>query len=220
MHATSSVESIGKDPMTRPARRPMRRTTLISWVVFGFAVGFFVLFLIQAGTFDALTEYPDAPAPTGVTQEKVVVQTSSISGFDREQQPYTVNAQSAVQDPDKPNIIRLNTVSGKLQKSTGKVFTIDGKKGVYDSDSKTLDLAGDVHIISVGRFVATMAKARVTLLEKQLRTDDSVVVKFDTGDISADGLKITNDGKNIEFLSRVKVRLRAAASKQNKDGND
>ena len=198
----------------------LRTPTLLSWLMLGLAAGFFFLFLVQAGTFEGLTALPPEQVEENITQEKVVVGASSISGFDREEQPYTVNSQSAVQDPDEPNIIHLNTVSGELRKSTGRRFTIDAKNGVYNSDSKKLDLVGDVHIISVGRFVATMPRATVTLTDKELSSDERVVVKFETGDIVANGVRITSSGKNIEFLSRVRARLRSASNKENRDGND
>lgn len=204
----------------RPYKSALRRPVVLSWLMLGLAAGLFVLFLVQAGTFEDLAAPPSAPAKVDVTQEKVVVGSSSISGFDRQSQPYTVNAQSAVQDPDKPNIINLQTVSGELRKVDGQRFTIDARAGIYDSDSKTLDLAGDVNIVSVGRFVATMPKARVSLTDKELSTKERVVVTFDGGDIVADGVEITNAGKNIRFLARVKAHLRSAAKKENKDGND
>ncbi len=220
MNASSRFSTAQREPGTGTRRGGWRDPVVLSWLMVALAVGFFVVFLIQAGTFHSLTAAPPAPAKVDVTQEKVVVGISSISGFDRENQPYTVNAQTAVQDPDKPNIIHLETVSGELRKSTGRRFTVDARKGVYNSDSKALDLVGDVNIISVGRFVATMPNARVLLSDKELSSHERVEVKFDSGDIVAHGVRITDQGKNIQFLSRVKTRLRAAAKKENKDGND
>ncbi len=198
----------------------LRPAVLLSWLALAIAVGFFGYFLLRAGALDSISQSPQAAPPADVTEEKVTVSTSSISGFDREQQPYTVNAQSAVQDPDEPNIIHLKTVTGKLSRASGQRFTIDAQRGVYDSDGKTLDLAGDVHIISLDRFVAAMPAARVMLEDKQLVTNERVLVTFDGGDIAANGMRISDQGKNIEFLNRVKVRLRSAADKEDKDGND
>jgi hypothetical protein len=61
-----------------------------------------------------------------------------------------------------------------------------------------------------------MPSARITLEKKELFTDDHVVVTLKTGDITANGLRITDNGKNITFLNRVKAKLRQAAEKENK----
>jgi LPS export ABC transporter protein LptC len=220
MNASSGDTANGMAERRSGGKRGMQPAAIASWLTLALAVAFFILFLVQAGTFSSFGDYPE-PAPVkDVTQEKVVVSISSISGFDREQQPYTINSQSAVQDPQHANLINLKTISGKLRKSNGTRFSFDAKTGVYDSDSKTLDLAGDVHIISVGRFVATMPNAEVSLRDKQLTSDARVQVQFDSGDIVANGVRITNDGKDILFLNRVKARLRGAASKENKSDNE
>ncbi len=220
MKASSGDTANGMAERQAGHKRRMQPAAIASWLTLALAIAFFILFLVQAGTFSSFSDYPE-PAPVkDVTQEKVIVSSSSISGFDREKQPYTINSQSAVQDPERANIINLKTISGRLRKSDGTQYSFDAKTGVYDSDSKTLDLAGDVHIISSGRFVATMPSARVSLQDKQLTSDAQVVVQFDNGDIVANGVRITNDGKDILFVNGVRAHVLSAASKENKDGND
>ena len=61
-----------------------------------------------------------------------------------------------------------------------------------------------------------MPTARITLENKELISDDHVVVTLNTGDISANGLRITDNGKNIRFLNGVKAKLKKAAEKENR----
>ena len=220
MNASSEDTANGALSPDTGAKRRIQPAVVASWLVLGLAIVFFIVFLVQAGTFSVFRDFPEPQPVQDVTQEKVVVSTSSISGFDREKQPYTINSQSAVQDPERANIINLKSISGKLRKSNGTRYSFDAQTGVYDSDSKTLDLAGDVHIISSGRFVASMPSATVSLQDKKLVSDAQVMVQFDSGDIVANGVRISNDGKDILFLNRVKAQLRSATSKENKDGND
>ncbi len=194
----------------------LRPVVLLSWLALALTVGLLLTFLVQAGMFDTLARQDPVEQPEDLTQEKVVVKSSSLKGFDSEKQPYTIDSITATQDPDKPNLVSLNTVTGKLRKASGQIVTIAADNGVYNSRTKTLNLAGNVRIVSPDRFTATMPTARITLENKQLFTKDHVVVTLKSGDITSDGLKIVDEGKNITFLSRVKAKLRSSADKGNK----
>ena len=75
------------------------------------------------------------------------------------------------------------------------------------TDIKTLDLAGAVRIESQGRFVAEMESAHVDTTSKKMTSDSPVFVTFGSGTIQANGLEITNDGKNILFHDRVRAKF-------------
>lgn len=201
-----------------PVRPPWygRPIAVLNWLALALTAGLLLTFLIQAGLFESLTQTKQLAQPKDVTREKVIVKTSTVKGFDGEEQPYKIDAVSAAQDPDQPNIIGLDKVTGELRKSSGQVFSIAADNGIYNSHTRTLDLKDNVIIESKDRFVARMPTARITLEKKELFTDDHVVVTLKTGDITANGLRITDNGKNITFLNRVKAKLRQAAEKGNK----
>ena len=193
-----------------------RPVVVLNWLAVLLTLGLLVAFLYQAGAFGALTKTKTIIPPKDVTQEKVIVKQSTVKGYDREDQPYTIDAVSANQDPDQPNIIQLQQVTGLLRKASGNQFTITADSGVYNSRDRTLDLQDNIVIVSPGRFTAKMPKARITLENKELISDDHVVVTLNSGEITANGVRIADDGKNITFLNRVKAKLRQAANKENK----
>ena len=212
------MDAASHQTTVHPVRPPWyaRPVVLFNLLALAVTIGLFVTFLVQAGVFEALTTEKPVEKPKTVTQEKVIVKTSTVKGYDSEQQPYTIDAVTAAQDPDEPNIIGLNKVTGELRRSTGQTLTIAADNGIYDSDARTLDLQNNVVIEAKGRFVARMPTARITLENKELITDDNVVVTLNSGDITANGLRVTDNGKNIRFLNRVKGRLNPAAQKENK----
>jgi hypothetical protein len=112
MNATSQQSS------APPVRRPWygRPVVVLNWLALALTTGLLVTFLVQAGLFESLMETKQPAQPKDVTQEKVVVKTSTVKGFDGEEQPYTIDAVSAAQDPDQPNIIGLDKVTGELRK--------------------------------------------------------------------------------------------------------
>ncbi len=211
----TATQQIGDAPGHRPwYRRPV---FVLNWLALLLTVGLFVTFLVQAGLFDGVSRRAPTTAPKDITQEKVVVKASSVKGFDQERQPYVVDAAAAAQDPDKPNLITLSQVSAELRKPSGQVISIAADGGIYNSRSKSLDLKGNVRIVASDQFTATMPSATITLENKQLITEDQVLVTMNSGSIMARGLRIVDNGKNITFLQRVRARFGKAASKENRE---
>jgi lipopolysaccharide export system protein LptC len=200
------IDAVHRVPRSRTVRATAR-ARLAPYISGGFAgvvVLLLAVFLYQAGTF--------APAPQEEEQPKlpadqVTVTASTITGLDRQNQPYSISARNAVQDKDKPNFIALEDVSGATNRTNGEAITFESRKGLYDSDVKTLDLNTDVVIKSAGRFTARMDKAHVIVAEKRLTSNVPVLVELTSGTINANGVEITNDGNNIVFLNGVKAQF-------------
>ena len=133
-----------------PVRRPWyaRPIAVMNWLALALTIGLLATFLVQAGMLETMMTPAKVTKPKDVTQEKVIVKTSTVKGYDGEQQPYTIDAVSAAQDPDQPNIIGLDQVTGELRKASGQVFTIAADNGVYNSRTRTLDLQNNVVIVS------------------------------------------------------------------------
>lgn len=205
---SSHTDAMHRLPRARTAKAAAR-ARMAPYVSGAFAVAVVVLlaiFLYQAGSFSPAPE--QAADQTAVSHEQVTVTDSTITGLDSRNRPYSISARGAVQDKEKPNLINLNIVSGAANRSSGEPIIFESRKGLYNSDAKTLDLITDVVIKSTGRFIARMQKARVIVGEKRLTSDVPVSVEFTSGTIDANGVEISNDGNNILFLNRVKARFR------------
>ena len=107
--------------------------------------------------------------------EQITVSRSTVTGFDNESLPYAMSAQSAIQDKDVPSKVHLQTVSGQSQRANGGIVKMRANTGLYDTDTRYLDLNGEVEITSPGRFTAHMDAARVSVKEKKLVSDTPVV---------------------------------------------
>jgi lipopolysaccharide export system protein LptC len=203
---SSRIDAVHRVPRGRTAKAAAR-ARLAPYVSGAFAlviILLLVIFLYQAGTFSPQpkpAEQPDVPA------DQVTVTDSTITGLDRQNQPYSISARNAVQDKDKPNFIRLDDVSGATNRRGGEVITFTSRNGLYNSDVKTLDLDNDVVVKSIGRFTAHMEKAHVIVGEKRLTSNTPVTVELASGTINANGVEITNDGNNILFLNGVKAHF-------------
>jgi lipopolysaccharide export system protein LptC len=207
------AEAPGSDRSALQRPHGYRRARVVSWALFGLAAAFAGVFVIHIARFEATapTRPPaETAAPAG---NEVVVTRSRLTGFDRERQPYSVTAASAVQDSDEPNRVHLETVAGELHRRSGDILSLAARTALFDTKTEVLQLDGGVTLVAAGRFVAEMARANVTLADKRLRSQSPVHVRFDRGEITAGGLEITDDGNRVVFFNRA----RATFGPQTKD---
>jgi lipopolysaccharide export system protein LptC len=212
----SSPTSAMRGPATRRAERAALRARLARPVAALLALAIVVLaglFVYQMNMVTGPGEPTTDTAKAITPPDEITVRQSTVTGFDKDKQPYSVTAQSAVQDRDKPNLIKLRTVSGETHRSNGDVITIAAREGIYDSDTRIFDLAGDVQIGMPGRFMAQMEKAAVTVADKVLKSGVPVTVTMNRSTITSNGLEISNDGKRIMFFNGVKARFLPSGSK-------
>ncbi|MBK1871091.1 LPS export ABC transporter periplasmic protein LptC [Taklimakanibacter albus] len=209
---SSRIDAIPQGSRRRRPLRAARRARLAPYVsgAFGLiAVGVLLAFLYQTGAF---TTKPKPVEEAVVPADHVTVSTSTITGLDSQQRPYSISAKTAIQDKDEPKFIKLNDVSGATNRKNGEAITFQSQKGLYNSDVKTLDLDTEVVIQSKDRFTARMDKAHVVVGEKRLTSDVPVQVQLSNGTINANGVQITNDGNNILFLNGVKAHFGSSKS--------
>jgi lipopolysaccharide export system protein LptC len=175
------------------------------------AVGLVGVFIYQAGLFQALAPRPAEPGLAAPAPGETTISGSRATGFDRENQPYDVTAQSARQDEKEPSRVHLRTVTGTFKRTSGEVFTLSANAALYDTRAKELDLEGDVTLASEGRFTARMAKAHVVVADKTLTSNTPVTVDMDSGQINANGVTISDDGNRILFSHGVRATFKAKA---------
>lgn len=197
----------------RRARRPRPRVARrLAWLSLGLALGLLAVLAYQAGSFTNLVpQHQDisnaetSQAEQTLSGQEVTVSQSRFTGFDKQQQPFTVSARNAVQHEDDKNKVRLVEVEAQLKRKTGEKVAIKSEKALYDAKSRTIDLNGNVIIVSADGFVAKMDQARVNIDEHRLRSDVPVEVVSPSGVIRSNGIEIIDDGARILFFNRVKA---------------
>jgi len=200
---------------TDNARKAVRRARLakgLSWLAAALGVGFVLTFLIQAGLFTALLP-GEPPVPAVPRADQITTTQSTVTGMDREKQPYEVTARRGWQDEKTPTLVHLEAPEGRFRRAVGTQYTISAETGLYDTAAKKLDLSGNVVLEQKDRFKARMDKANIAVEEKSLVSQSPVAVTFGSGTVNANGMQITDDGARILFLNGVKARFDAPQAK-------
>ena len=198
----------------------LRISRMLAWFFSAVALAMMGLLAYQAGTFSTLV--PERPVAAqaeaeqtapAAPKEEITVTDSRFTGFDKRDQPFSISARNAVQDENDASKVRLQSVDAEVRHKSGQQIAIKSNEAVYDSNSKTIDLQGDVRISSTGGFDARMAEARVDIDRHRLRSEVPVKVVHPRGVIQANGMEIEDDGARILFFNRVKARFGAESSK-------
>jgi LPS export ABC transporter protein LptC len=213
MSSHTEVHTGDSDRLLQAAARRARLAPLLSWAAFALGLGLSVVFLIQAGVFSALLPKPVPVPPTVELPEQIAGSFARIAGFDNEKQPYEVTAKKGYQDKEVANLVHMEDLVGTFRRGSGQSYEVFSNKGLYDSKAREMDLEGKIRIVEAGRFTATMEKAHIAIETKNLVANVPVLVEMGSGTITANGLKISNDGKNILFLNGVKARFTETAKK-------
>lgn len=207
---SSRTEELYAAPPRWSARRAQARAGLTRWlsyVALAVAAGLGLTFAVELGVFE-----PAAPKGDGVlapveNPNQITGGPSKISGFDKNNLPFEINAQSGVQDVKVESLVHLQTVDSVFARPNGAKLNITSKGANYETKTKDLDLVGDVVFAEGTRFVARMEKAAVNMDDQTLASQSPVSVDIIGGTITADSLTISANGERILFRGGVKANF-------------
>jgi LPS export ABC transporter protein LptC len=196
----------------RTARGMRRRRTILGamvWIAGGGVVAFGAMFLFYAGMFD-FAEL--APPQLGAGERHVDTLTMGqlqFTGFDKKNQAYSLAADSAEQDRDRPNIIHLTNVRAELKLAgSGNVVKVRADIGTYDTQSETMSVERNIKVITTQGFTALLETATITLKDGAVTSHDPVVVNTTTGGtLWANGMRLWDNARHIQFTNRVRAEF-------------
>ncbi|MCB1378389.1 MAG: LPS export ABC transporter periplasmic protein LptC [Alphaproteobacteria bacterium] len=187
----------------------------LSWFAAFVGLAVVVAFLVQAGLFSALAPREEIVRPKIDNPEQISASDSTVTGLDRQNQPYEVQARRGWQDEEKPNLVHMEELKATFHKPDGATYVLTSQTGLYDTKSRELDVTGDVEISEGDRFTARMDRAHIVVETKNLTSDVPVDVTMGSNVIRSNGLQITDDGSRILFLNGVTARFGAPAEEGN-----
>ena len=161
-----------------------------------------------------------------VSGSKITMDRPHMTGFTRDARAYELNADAAVQDLTKPNMIELQQIDAKVQMQDHSTVEMKSPKGLYDSKNELLKLDHSILITSTSGYQGRLQDATVDIRKGDVDSDKPVEMKMLQGTLNANRLKITNSGDLILFDRGVHMTLtlskdalaKAAATDKPSDG--
>lgn len=131
-----------------------------------------------------------------------------IQGMDQHQNPFTLHAQSA-HAPTLESDVLLNNVRADLTVSQGDPLSLTANEAIYNQKKQTLHMKGNVLLLKKQESFR-LKDLIIDLKTQQATSLSGVNAALPMGKITAEGLRITDQGKTITFEGQSQFTRDAA----------
>ena len=161
-------------------------------------------FAYAAVTSDVFDEGP-VTASSELAEGRIVMEAPEMSGFDKRNRRFRVDAASATQKTDKPTLVALAEIDARIPTSAKAFADVDAGSGTYDSVEETLKLSDDIRVQGMQGMDMSLEEARFDMRAGTMKSDAPVSVRQDKSAIKADSVRVFESGKRILFKQRVRM---------------
>jgi lipopolysaccharide export system protein LptC len=153
---------------------------------------------------------PKLPIDMGnllVSGTKITMESPHMAGFSADRRPYEVWAKTATQDVTDPDHVELKTLRAKMLSQDQSTITLVARDGLMNTKDQLLDLHHDIYMQTSTGNEAWLSQAAIDMNKGDVASDEHVDVKFSSGTVSSDRLRITGGGEFIRFEGNVVMHL-------------
>jgi len=144
-------------------------------------------------------------AEPGATGLSVTVLGPRFDGYDANDRPYTLTAETARRRRDNVNLVDL--VNPRLQDAASSA--VQAREGVWNAEEEILDLVGDVVMTDAAGYTFTSQRTRMFVKDNRVEGQDPLQGKGPIGDVRADAYEVLDDGNRIILKGNVWTRFEA-----------
>lgn len=164
----------------------------------------FVAFFNPFGRLPGLTI-----GPVSISGTKIAMEGPRLTGFrNKDKRPYEVTAITAFQDIRKPNVIELKDMRARMAvDDSGGIANLTSNTGVFDTGKDHLDLAQNIRVWTEKGEEVLLRSASVDLKGGAVSSHEPVKVTTPTLVLEADSMELTESGKTMVFVGRVRTQL-------------
>jgi LPS export ABC transporter protein LptC len=144
---------------------------------------------------------------------------------DKDLNPYTVTAKSAIQNQQNADLVKLDTPKGSMTMKDGAILNVEANAGSYEQKQEKLFLENNVILNHQSGYILQTQELRVDLKKGQAFSDKEVMITGTDGTINAAGLEGDLDNEILIFKGPAtltlnpKETLAPAPSSDNKKDN-
>lgn len=143
----------------------------------------------------------------GLGEEQLTMLNPRFLGVDKKGQPFVVTARSANQDPADPRLVTLDELQADITLSDGSWLSMIAASGLYRQAEQTLSLEGPISIHSDTGYELHLKQAEAALAAGGAWSDSGVEGQGPFGHVTADRMRIEDQGRIIRFEGRVRLTM-------------
>ena len=182
------------------------RVMLPIGVVVGLTVLVLFTYFAPMQMFDKL---PSVSGKLAVQGSKITMELPRIAGFTRDSRAYELNAETAVQDITKPDIIELQNLRAKMELQDKDVVLVTANAGTYNTKADRIVLRDQIVVTSQQGYKALLREAAVEMKKGNVISDQPVEITLPNGMLKANRMEIRDSGEVIRFERGVVLDLDA-----------
>ena len=145
-------------------------------------------------------------ASAGLEDGRIVMQDPRMSGYDKNQRPYSMVAERAIQELDG-SAVELEQVKANVTVSDSATADVLAAKGHYEPKAQKLRLYGQVQVDTSDGMSITLSEAQIDLANGNMVGAGPVNITMPNQTIEAGSLDVKEGGKLLSFGGPVKMTL-------------
>jgi len=166
--------------------------------------------LVLVTYFKPMAMFEKLPSVSGklaVQGSKITMELPRIAGFTRDQRAYELNAESAVQDIAKPDLVELQNLRAKMELQDKDVVLLTAISGTYNTKADKVLLRDQIVVTSQQGYTAKLREAAVEMKKGNVVSELPVEITLPNGTLKANRLEIIDSGDVIRFERGVVLDL-------------
>lgn len=153
---------------------------------------------------------PEDPAGAPQTVGRNELVKPHFESADRQNRPFTITADNAIQNATDPNVVMLDNPAADMKMSNGSWLAARAQKGSYRQDAEKLMLEGGVRLYHDSGYEMTTEKMLVDIKDNRAWSDQPVHVQGPAGTLDATGLQTKGHEGLLVFTGPAKLVFRHA----------
>ena len=145
-----------------------------------------------------LTKLPISTEEVLVSGTKIVMRQPRLTGFTKDERPYTVTAHTAAKDLANPDILELGQIHATITMQDGRNVVLTATEGLYNDKTDTLRLDKSV-VVSSPEYQITLRDAVANIKAGSVVSEHPVQVKMLQGTVNANRLEVMESGAIVRF---------------------
>ena len=152
-------------------------------------------------------QMPSVSGKLAVQGNKITMELPRIAGFTRDQRAYELNAESAVQDIARPDMVELQNLRAKMELQDKDVVQLTANSGTYNTKADKIVLRDQVIVTSQQGYKALLREAAVEMKKGNVVSELPVEITLPNGTLKANRMEIVDSGDVIRFERGVVLDL-------------
>ena len=192
----------------RAVRAAGRHSRLVRVVRIALPVGVIVglTALVLNTYFKPMQIFDKLPSVSGklaVQGSKITMELPRIAGFTRDSRAYELNAETAVQDITKPDIVELQNLRAKMELQDKDVVQVTANSGTYNTKADRIVLRDQIVVTSQQGYRALLREAAVEMKKGNVVSELPVEITLPNGLLKANRMEIRDSGEVLRFEKGV-----------------